>query len=197
MPKVMNVPDGTYGVPDPDRPHVMTLWWIHKGNMTAWPKGVRYAPSLPGRPAGMSMAERRVWRDDWYANVYFVWRDEVIAAIVADLGTARVNFAEHVAEEDRPVIPVRVDKREVDKRRAEEVQAAFLYDVRGKSLDDVVAALRLPQTTTWRRIEDGRVLLAQVQEAVDRVNAATERSPWLVAADLMDAQSGELPHANP
>ncbi|WP_431900224.1 hypothetical protein [Nonomuraea sp. bgisy101] len=197
MPQDMKLPDGSYGTPDPDQPHIMTLWWVHKRKMKTWPPKHRWAPFPPKAPAELDGHARREWRDAWYDSTYWPWKQAVIDAIAAGLDTARANFAEHVAPEDRPVIPAAGKKPKTDKVRNEEIKAAFLYDVRGLSLEDVMGSLNLPQTTAWRRIESGRLLLAQVQDAIDRVKAIESRSPWLIAADLMDAQSGELPRANP
>jgi hypothetical protein len=186
----MKLPDGTYGTPDPDNPHVMTLWWVHKGKLKTWPKGVRYAPFPPKAPADLKRKDRGEWRTDWYDSVYWPWKDRVTDAIAADLDAARANFAEYVAEQDRPVVPVRVNKREEKRRRDEAVKAAFLHDVRGMSLDTVVAEMRLPQTTVWRRIEEGRLLLAQIQEAIDRISTPAP-SPFLVAAELLAEESAD------
>jgi hypothetical protein len=187
----MNLPDGTYGVPDPDHPHVMTLWWVHKGKLKTWPKGVRYAPFPPKTPADLIRAERGEWRTAWYDSVYWVWKHAVIDAIAADLDTARERFAEHVPEDERPVIPTAGKKPKPDKVRAEEIQAGFLAVVHGLSVDAIAEQMKLPHTTAWRRIQDGTILLGKIQDVIDRVKETEARSPWLVAADLMDAQSDQ------
>jgi len=177
MPKVMNVPDGNYGTPDPDQPDVMTLWLIRRGNMSAWPKGVRYAPFPPRTPAHLKGRARAEWRSDWYADVYWEWKDRVVAAIAADLELARSRFAQHVPKHERPAIVAPVSKAEAARRRVEETKAALLYERPGVSLEDVMAELGLPQTTTWRRIEAGRLRLAQVREPAPSPRTSSRGTP--------------------
>lgn len=154
--QVMTLPDGTYGVPDPDDPAVITLWQVRKGNMSAWPPGQRWAPFPPTPPEGLHGSERAAWREYWYDAVYWPWKAAVVDAITADPDTAAARFAEQVPEGQRPAPPPAPKPRPkpVGQRR-QELEAAALYHW-GRTVDEVAHALDLPKTTAWRRIQAGQ-----------------------------------------
>lgn len=155
--KAMTVPDGTYGAPDPTDPATVTLWTIRKGEMSAWPRGQRWAPFPPTPPPGLDRDERAEWRDDWYADVYWPWKTAVIEAIISDPDTAAARFAQLVPEDERPAQPAPKPPRRPRKtaeQLRQELEAIALYRA-GRTVAEVAVALDLSKATAWRRIRAG------------------------------------------
>ncbi|MEU3168960.1 hypothetical protein [Streptosporangium sp. NPDC006930] len=180
MNKDLELPDGTYGAISPSDSDTMTLWWVHRGKMKTWPPKQRWAPYPPQAPQHLTYAERRAWRNSWYGMTYWPWKQAVIDAIAADLEAAAARFDEHVPADERPVIPVPGRKPKPDKVRADEIQAAFMHDHRGMSVDAVADEMKIPRTTAWRRIQNGRLLLTKVSDAIERISG---KSALSIAAD--------------
>jgi hypothetical protein len=42
-----DLPDGSYAIPDPDRPWDMTFWTVTSGGLTPWPLSAQYGPIRP------------------------------------------------------------------------------------------------------------------------------------------------------
>lgn len=185
MSQAVTLPDGTYGAADPDKPDVITLWWVFKSKLKAWPKGQRWAPFPPPVPEDVKgYRERAEWRQDWYDDVYFAWKDKVIAAIAADLEAAAARFDEHVPVAERPVIPGSGKKPKTDTEIRRALRVADMRQA-GKTFDQIADELREPKTTVWRRAKEGEELYQQLEAALVR---AGESSVYGIAADLFAAE---------
>ncbi|MFI7044749.1 helix-turn-helix domain-containing protein [Streptosporangium sandarakinum] len=178
------LPDGTFATPDPNDPSTVTLWWVVGGKLKPWPLDKRWAPLPPRRPKGLAPAERRAWRDNWYASHYYPWKDAVIAAIAADLPAAAALFDELVPPEERPtpdMLPVRPARQRPSRartprakkpRRDKELREAFTAATlasAGMSVRRIAKALGVTRSTAWRRIEVGRVEHAELLARMDRL----------------------------
>lgn len=149
---VAAVPDGTYAVPDPGNPAVVTLWRIAGAQMTAWPPGRRWAPVPPPAPE-LRGPRRAAWREHWYDTVYWPWKAAVLDAIAADPGRAADEFDRRTPPADRPPPPY----GDVAPRRGrdlEALEAIALYRT-GRTLDDIAHALALPPDVALRRAQEG------------------------------------------
>lgn len=77
-------PPGTYAVPDPDNPDVITLWRSTGTALTPGPPGNAGPPYPPRTPATMPCPERTAARRRWYACRNWPWKTAVVDAIRAD-----------------------------------------------------------------------------------------------------------------
>lgn len=193
MGRPMDVPfrDGTYATPDPLNPDRVTLWWFINRRMIPWPHGQRWAPGPPVPPGDLTRKERAEWRQEWYEEHYFPWKDRVVDAIAADPLTAAELFNELVSPADRPTLadltrpkPERKPKRHIrqatygaairkakrDKPTREAFIAASLARS-GMTLDRIALVLDIPKTTAWRRLQAGK---AEYGELLDQMSAASE-----------------------
>lgn len=191
------LPDGTYATPDPDQPDdVTTLWVVHDGKLSAWPRGHRWAPLPPRAPEDLTPAERAEWRQRWYDRTYFPWKDRVIDAIAADLVAAAWLFDDLVPERERPApdefrrprqtplpymprpprVPGAGKKRKRDKAGEEAFKAATLADA-GMTVRRVAQLLEMSRMTTWRRIQDGRV---EHGELLTRMRTLSRGGPFVM-----------------
>lgn len=88
------LPDGYYAVLDPADPDTMTYWRARAGRLTAWPAKAWHGPArLLRRDAPAGQGARIEWMRDWQ-NTYEAWLQLLDAALLADPGTARKQFAE-------------------------------------------------------------------------------------------------------
>jgi hypothetical protein len=199
------LPNGTYAVPDPDKPGIITLWLVRAGNLSAWPRDQRWAPFPPRAPEGLTREEKAAWRQDWYDDVYFPWKDRVIAAIAADPELASRRFDDLVTESERPgpddfrprrrkpspsyrssgIFPSSGKKRKRDKEAEQAFRAATLADA-GMPVRRVADILEISRMTAWRRIQDGR---AEHAELLRRMHMMKRGGPFVMKREGSDAQT--------
>lgn len=165
------VPDGQYLVSDPDcgRP---TLWTASRGVLRDYPDGVRWRP-VPPRFADLHGDARRDARADWYEGTYWLWRQALAKAVLADVDGAAEAFrlrAGSVVLPDPPDwgTPAHDRSRAPRHRRAtrpaatrtaarqrrmeEQVLAAALRE-QGKTVRQIAADLGISKSTAARRAE--------------------------------------------
>lgn len=86
--------DGYYAVLDPSTPATMTYWRAHGSRLTAWPAKAWHGPARPlKRDAPADHTERIAWMRAWQER-YQAWLEMLHAALDADPGMARRQFAE-------------------------------------------------------------------------------------------------------
>jgi hypothetical protein len=167
-----HLPEGRFAVPDPDDPGRMTYWRVEsitvsgsKKELRPWPADVRWAPLRPPYPPDLDKEQRRQWSQDWYDDVYFGWKDAVIAAIAADPQTAADEFARSSPMADLPEptkararqrVRAKPMSRKARQVAAERLMAEALRKV-GMSERGVAAEMGLPKTTARRRLQGGQV----------------------------------------
>lgn len=208
-----HLPLGRYAVQDPDDGG-WTYWRVESTGRTSrelrpWPPDVRWAPDRPPYPEGLSRDERDEWRQAWYDDVYFVWKERVIAAIAEDPQAAASAFAEHSPhavlppEEERrprrkpwsPPMPKPVSA--AAKRRSEERILAAALKLAGLSYSQVAESLDLPRTTAIRRAVSGRQptevrdVVAQTMLALDISRMQERLSEVVLAAEAGKVSSAE------
>jgi predicted DNA-binding protein (UPF0251 family) len=173
---------------------VITQWWVIDGKLKPWPLDKRWAPLPPPAPRDLTPAERREWRDDWYAAHYFPWKQDVVDAIAADLYAAAALFDKLVPEEQRPTedtLPVKPRRtyerrrktqsarpRRASKAAREAFTAATLADS-GMTVRRVADILGITRMTAWRAIQEGR---EQHAELLTKMRTLTRGGPIVVAA---------------
>ncbi|MFJ3094640.1 helix-turn-helix domain-containing protein [Streptomyces hydrogenans] len=157
-PQLPTPPLGTYAVPDPDDPDVITLWRSTGTSLTPWPPGQRWAPYPPRTSAAMPRPERVAARTRWYASRYWPWKRAVVNAILADPQRAARRFADLVPDGERPAPRV----EPLDSRRQEAADRAARADwaaraliaatliSRGWSYSRVASRLGVARSTAWR-----------------------------------------------
>lgn len=152
-------------VADPDRPDVITFWWIDEcGQIHDYPRGTRWRPVPPRVPLELRSTRGR---QAWYDEVYFPWKATVIAAIDADPTAALARFLDRYPNPQAPVpvkpleAPVRREsarrKREVGTLANEAVLAHSLA-VHGATLEEIARALGLSEPTAKRRADVGEIM---------------------------------------
>lgn len=174
-----HLPEGRFAVEDPDEPGRWTYWRVEsttvsgsKKELRPWPADVRWAPMRPPYPEGLDFQQRKAWSQEWYDDVYFAWKDEVIEAIAANPQAAADEFARSAPSADLPA-PVkkrpkaRVRARPVSKKQREVAAQALMAEAlrrAGMSERGIAGELGLPKTTTHRRLSGARVAdgLAQI-----------------------------------
>lgn len=88
------LPDGHYAVLDPQDPDVMTYWRVRSGRMSAWPAKAWHGPARPlSADAPQDREQRIAWMRDFQAT-YRAWMEQLHAALGADPGTARRQYAD-------------------------------------------------------------------------------------------------------
>ena len=202
-----HLPLGMFAVRDPDDDDRMTYWRVEEDGkhraLRPWPADVRWAPLSPPCPEGLNPAQRREWRDGWYADVYFGWKEEVIRRIAEDPQAAADEFAEASPTADLPAPlkkrprtrvrpkPVSAKQRQV---AAERLMAEALRRA-GMTERAIAAELGVPKTTAHRRLTSGqrvadeltRILLeVRISELLGQVmqaarSATAEDLPRLLA----------------
>lgn len=195
-PSVPRPPDGTYGVPDPDAPDVLTLWQVSGGQVQPWPHGQRWAPRPPRTAQGLSPGERRTHRERWYASVYWPWKTAVVRAIVDDLDAAASRFEDAVPEDARPVVrPPYADRRAAE--RAEErallrhrMRAAAAMHLAGLPYVNIGRAFNVASSTAWRWARQGLTIWEQDYRPEDLTAA-------LAALPSLDAMREATPPPTP
>jgi len=176
-PSVPRPPDGTYGVPDPDAPDVLTLWQVSGGQVQAWPPGQRWAPRPPRTAQGLSPGERRAHRERWYASTYWPWKTAVVHAIVDDPQTAAARFEEAVPEDARPVLrpPYAVRRAaERDEERAllrDQKRAVAVMHLAGLPYVNIGRAFGVAASTAWRWAREGLAIWEQDYRPEDLADA--------------------------
>jgi predicted transcriptional regulator len=168
-----HLPLGRFAVPDPDDGERMTYWRVEAANASGskrvlrpWPADVRWAPMRPAYPEGLDREGRRRWADDWYADVYFRWKDDVIAEIAADPQAAADEFARSAPSADLPEPVkkrprVRVRPRTVSRKQREISAQALLAEAlcrAGLSERQIAGELGLPKTTVHRRLSGAEMV---------------------------------------
>ncbi len=162
-----HLPEGRFAVPDPDDEDRMTYWRVEsitasgsKKELRPWPADVRWAPLRPPYPEGLDRQQRKDWSQDWYDDVYFAWKDEVVAAIAADPQAAADEFARSAPTAELPA-PVRKRPRvrlrplAVSKKQREIAAQSILAEAfrrAGMSEREIAGEIGLPKTTTHRRL---------------------------------------------
>lgn len=164
-------PPGTYAVPDPDNPDVITLWRSTGTALTPGPPGNAGPPYPPRTPATMPCPERTAARRRWYACRNWPWKTAVVDAIRADPLAAALRFAELVPahEGPRPRPPRRDTHRQEAADRAARALVAAALAADGWSYARIADRLDVARFTAWRwaRIaaRDGDRLQALVLDA--------------------------------
>ncbi|MFE1539456.1 DUF6011 domain-containing protein [Streptomyces microflavus] len=88
------LPDGYYALLAPQDPDTMTYWRVRSGRMTAWPAKAWHGPARPlVRDAPTDREQRIAWMREWQA-LYRAWMEQLHAALLADPGTARRQYAD-------------------------------------------------------------------------------------------------------
>jgi hypothetical protein len=200
------LPLGRYAVPDPDDEDRMTYWRVEESGrhrvLRPWPADVRWAPWRPPYPEGLDREQRREWSQRWYDEVFFGWKDAVIAAIAADHQAAADEFARSAPTADLPEPVrkrprVRVRPKPVSKKQRQIAAEALLAEAlrrAGMSERGIAGELGLPKTTAHRRLAGAKVvdslsqvfLEAEIARLISRVmeaalTAGPEDLPRLVA----------------
>ena len=182
------LPDGEFGVPDPDDPSTVTLWRVDRGRMTAWPPGRRWAPRPPAGTRDMPVEERRERRELWYRQVYWPWKAAVVAEIARAPRTCTGLFESVVPPQERPDV-VLADLLAARKQRAEErrrreqarrdtLLTCAVLAAAGLSYRRIGRGLGVPSSTAHVWAKRGAELWKQ-EEAPDALRAALAALPPL------------------
>lgn len=169
------LPDGSYGVPDPNDPDVMTLWHVQDGKRRAWPPGRRWAPRPPSRDPVALPGEHREARERWYLDVYWSWVRAVHEEILRDLPAARSQFEHWVQHDETPDAHQAAREAERarghEERRRREQEARELWEGETRTIALLAAAgisyrrigrtLGIPKSTVWELAQRGAALWAQ------------------------------------
>jgi hypothetical protein len=193
------LPDGRYGVADPDQPDKLTFWVVRGSKLTPWPNGVRYAP-LPPR-----WIRDPVERQDWYDTSYFPWRDRVVDAIASDPtgatelfdwqapgGPVPHDFGAPKRRGPRPrPWPSRRRVSIKQRRRGERQVIAVVLHQAGRSYAEIAGALDVPKTTAFRlvntpaagsRLSAAALVLARAEQVLTHLGMV------LVTAEPVDKE---------
>ena len=171
-PVVPSLPDGSYGVPDPGDPDVMTLWHVQDGKRRAWPPGRRWAPRPPRRDPIAPPSDHRETRERWYLDVYWPWVRAVHEEILRDPAAARSQFERWVQHDETPEAhqaareAERARGREERRRRElearesseEEMRTIAILAAAGLSYRRIGRALQIPKSTVCEWAHRGAAL---------------------------------------